>query len=195
MNQIVALVAFSAVSSGTPGPNNLLLWASGAEFGLRRTIPHVVGTAIGIGAMALGVAAGFGAAIAAFPALAFVMKLAGSAYLLYLAWQVAGAGALNRATVARPMSLLQGAAFQVVNVKAWVFALGAITTFRPTDLPIAAGSLLVAAVMMVVIVPTACLWAAGGGAIGRLLVDARSRRIVSLVLAGILALTVLSVWA
>lgn len=195
MNQIVALVAFSAVSSGTPGPNNLLLWASGAEYGFRRTVPHVVGTAIGIGAMALGVAAGLGAAIAAFPALAFVMKLAGSAYLLYLAWQVAGAGALNRATVARPMSLLQGAAFQVVNVKAWVFALGAITTFRPTDLPIAAGSLLVAAVMMVVIVPTACLWAAGGGAIGRLLVDARSRRIVSLVLAGILALTVLSVWA
>ena len=123
------------------------------------------------------------------------MKLAGSIYLLYLAWQVAGAGALSRATVARPMSLLQAAGFQLINVKAWVFALGAITTFRPPELPIATGSLLVAVVMMVVIVPTAALWAAGGGAIGRLLVDERRRRIVSLVLAGILALTVVSVWA
>ncbi|MEW5992486.1 MAG: LysE family transporter [Chloroflexota bacterium] len=194
MDQLVALVAFSAVSSGTPGPNNLLLWASGAEFGVRRTIPHVLGTAVGLGAMALGVAAGLGAAIIAIPTLAFSMKLAGSVYLLYLAWQVAGAHALSRASIARPMSLIQAAAFQVINPKAWIFALGAITTFRPPELPILAGSLLVAAVMMVVIVPTAGLWAAAGGAIGRLLVDERRRRIVSLVLAVILALTVVSVW-
>jgi threonine/homoserine/homoserine lactone efflux protein len=194
MDQLVALVAFSAVSSGTPGPNNLLLWASGAEFGLRRTIPHVFGTAVGLGGMALAVAAGLGAAITALPALAFAMKLAGSIYLLCLAWQVAGASALSRGAIARPMSLLQAAAFQVINPKAWIFALGAVTTFRPPELPIATGSLLVAGVMMVVIAPTAGAWAAGGGAIGRLLVNDRRRRAVSMALAFILALTVVSVW-
>ena len=194
MDQIVALVAFSAVSSGTPGPNNLLLWASGAEFGLRRSIPHVLGTAIGIGGMALAVAAGLGAAITAVPGLAVLMKVGGSIYLLYLAWQVAGAGALREGTLARPMSLLQAAAFQVINPKAWVFALGAITTFRPSSLPIETGSLLVAVVMMIVILPTAGLWSAGGGAIGRLLVNDRRRRIVSLALAAVIALTVVSVW-
>src|SRR5689334_14690345 len=124
MEQLLALVAFSAVSSGTPGPNNLLLWASGAAFGFRQTIPHVVGTAVGIGAMALAVAAGLGALVTAIPELAFAMKVVGSAYLLYLAWQVAGASALRKSTVARPMSLLQAAAFQVINPKAWIFALG-----------------------------------------------------------------------
>ncbi len=64
---IGALVGFSFVSSVTPGPNNILLWASGAEFGFRRTLPHVIGTALGIGSMALAVAAGLGALIAAVP--------------------------------------------------------------------------------------------------------------------------------
>ena len=50
---LAAVVAFSVVSSVTPGPNNLLLWASGAEAGFGRTVPHVVGTALGLGLMAL----------------------------------------------------------------------------------------------------------------------------------------------
>lgn len=194
MEQLLALVAFSAVSSGTPGPNNLLLWASGAAFGFRRTIPHVVGTALGIGAMALAVAAGLGALVTAIPELAFAMKVAGSAYLLYLAWQVAGASALRKSTVARPMSLIQAAAFQLINPKAWIFALGAITTFRPTELPVAVGSILVALTMMAVILPTASIWAAGGQIIERLFASDRSRRVLSLVLAALLALSVVSVW-
>jgi len=194
VDQLLALVAFSAVSSGTPGPNNLLLWASGAAFGFRRTIPHILGTALGLGAMALAVAAGLGAVIVAVPALAFVMKLAGSLYLLYLAWQVAGASALRRTTVARPMSVLQAAAFQVINPKAWIFALGAITTFRPTELPVIAGSAAVAVTMMVVILPTAALWASGGEVIDRLFAGPRARRAISLVLALLLVTSVAYVW-
>ena len=194
MEQLLALVAFSAVSSGTPGPNNLLLWASGAAFGFRRTIPHVLGTALGIGGMALGVAAGFGALVVAVPALAFVMKVAGSLYLLYLAWQVAGASALQRTTVARPMSLLQAAAFQVINPKAWIFALGAITTFRPTDWPALLGSIAVALTMMVVILPTAALWAGGGELIERAFAGPTARRVIGVVLAGLLVASVAFVW-
>ena len=91
MGQLAALIGFSFVSSVTPGPNNILLWASGAEFGFRRTIRHVIGTALGIGSMALAVAAGLGALITTVPEIGFVMKVAGSVYLLYLAYQIAGA--------------------------------------------------------------------------------------------------------
>lgn len=194
VEQLLALVAFSVVSSVTPGPNNVLLWASGAEFGFRRTLRHVVGTAVGIGAMALAVAAGLGALIMAVPEIAFMMKLGGSLYLLYLAYQIAGARALERGSIARPLGFLQAAAFQVINPKAWIFALGAITTFRPTGLPILAGSALVALTMMVVIVPTAAIWAGAGGVLSRFLVGGRAQRIVSLVLAAVVAGTVVLVW-
>jgi threonine/homoserine/homoserine lactone efflux protein len=191
---LVPLVAFSAISSGTPGPNNLLLWASGTTFGFRRTWRHVVGTALGLGGMALASAAGIAAIVAAVPQLALAMKLVGSIYLLYLAWQVAGASALQRTTISKPMGLVQAAAFQLVNPKAWIFALGAITTFRPIDLPVVAGSVAVAVTMMLVILPTAAAWAAGGAAIARFLAVERTRRIVGLVLAGLLVASVAFVW-
>ena len=80
--------------------------------------------------MALAVAAGLGAVITAFPAVAFVMKVAGSVYLVYLAYQIARAGSMESADMARPFGIGSAAAFQLVNPKAWIFALGAITTFR-----------------------------------------------------------------
>jgi threonine/homoserine/homoserine lactone efflux protein len=194
VDQLVALIGFSFVSSVTPGPNNVLLWASGTQFGFRRTIPHVVGTAIGLGAMALALAAGLGVLITTVPEIAFAMKLAGSAYLLYLAYQIAGAHALERSEVARPLGVAQAAAFQAINPKAWIFALGAITTFRPAELPGLAGGAMVALTMMVVIVPSAAIWAWAGGAIGRLLTGGRGHRVLSLGLAVILAATVITVW-
>jgi len=194
MTWFLPLVAFSFVSSVTPGPNNVLLWASGARFGVERTWRHVLGTAVGIGAMALAVAAGLGALIAAVPPIGTVMKVIGTAYLLYLAYQVAGAGALSRADIERPLGLLQAAAFQLINPKAWIFALGAVTTFRPPDLPIVIGSLAVAATMMAVVVPAALLWAGAGGFLGRWLEGEHTRRVVSVVLAVMIFATIASVW-
>jgi threonine/homoserine/homoserine lactone efflux protein/catechol 2,3-dioxygenase-like lactoylglutathione lyase family enzyme len=194
MEQLAALVGFSFVSSVTPGPNNILLWASGASFGFRRTVPHVLGTALGIGAMVLLAAIAAGAILAAVPQLATAMKVAGSVYLLWLAVQIVRAGALERTDVARPFGIVSAAAFQLVNPKAWVFALGAVTTFRPTELPAAAGGAFVALTMMLVIVPTAALWAGAGDALSRFVSGPRARRVVSLVLAGLLIGTVALVW-
>ena len=194
MDQWLALVVFSIVSSGSPGPNNVLLWASGAAFGFGPTMPHVFGTALGIGVLALIAAAGLAAIVSAVPALAVVMKIAASAYLLYLAWQVAGARALERGELARPMSVVQAAAFQAINPKGWIFALGAIAAFRPADLPVVPGSLLVAATMTAIVIPTAALWAAAGGWLGRLLDGERSRRVVTLGLAALLAMSVMTIW-
>ena len=194
MEGLGALIA-SRSSPCTPGPNNILLWASGAEFGFRRTIRHVVGTALGIGSMALAVAAGLGVLITTVPEIELAMKVAGSAYLLYLAYQIAGARALERGDVARPLGLLQAAAFQAINPKAWIFAhLRGGHAFRPAELPIVAGSLVVAATMMIVVIPSAALWAGAGGILGGLIEGERTHRIVSLVLAALLAATVVFVW-
>ena len=151
METFVGLVGFSFASAVTPGPNNVLLWASGATFGLRRTLPHVFGTALGIGLMTIAVAAASGAILAAIPGLVIVMKVGGTLYLSWLAWQILRAGVLERTDVARPFGLVSAAAFQLINPKAWTFALGAVTTFRPSDLPIVIGSLLVAGTMVAVI--------------------------------------------
>jgi threonine/homoserine/homoserine lactone efflux protein len=194
VDAFVGLVGFAFVSSVTPGPNNVLLWASGAQFGLTRTVPHIIGTAVGIGLMALAIAVGLGGLLSSVPALALAMKVAGSAYLLYLAYRIAAAHGLVQTEAARPLGLVQAVAFQVINPKAWFFALGAMTTFRPTELPVVAGSVLVAVTMVVVILPTAALWAVAGGSINRLLTSDRRRRVVSLLLAGLVVATVLTVW-
>ena len=194
MDTLLALIGFSFVSAATPGPNNVLLWASGAEFGFRRTIRHVFGTALGLGAMALAMAAGLETLITTVPEIAVAMKLGGTVYLLYLAWQIAGAHALERPDVAHPLGFLQAAAFQAINPKAWIFALGAVTTFRPPDLPVVVGSLAVAVTMMLVIVPSAAIWAASGGVLSRFITGSRTHRVVSLVLAALLALSVVYVW-
>jgi threonine/homoserine/homoserine lactone efflux protein len=193
MPELLGLVAFSFVGAVTPGPNNVLLWASGVQFGLRRSLRHVLGSALGIGGMALGVAAGIGSLVAAAPELAFGMRVGGSLYLLYLAWQVAGAGAVADASVARPVGLRQAATFQLINPKAWIVVLGAISTFRPADLPLVAGSLLAAATMTVVVVPAFALWAVGGDLLGRLLAG-RWQRLVSLTLAAMVVGTVAYIW-
>ena len=194
MQAWLGLVAFSFVSSVTPGPNNLMLWASGAAFGLRRTIRHVLGTAIGIGAMALGAAAGLAALVAALPWLGVAMRVAGSAYLLWLAWQIARAGAVREGTVGRPLGVVAAASFQIANPKAWIFALGAVTAFRPPDLPPATGTLVMASTMAAIVVPSALAWAAVGGTMAGLLASERTRRPVAAVLAALVVATVVLVW-
>jgi len=194
MGALLGLIGFSLVSSVTPGPNNVLLLASGSTFGFRRTTRHVLGTAVGIGVMALAVGAGLGVIVASVPAVGIAMKLVGSAYLLYLAVAIARSGAFHETAIARPLGVTQAAAFQLVNPKVWIFALGAMSTFRPADLPVALGTVEVAVTMMAVVIPTAALWAAGGGAFAGVLSGGRAARPVSVALAVLVAATVISVW-
>ena len=154
----------------------------------------MLGTAVGLGAMALAAAAGIAALLTAVPVLGIAMKIAGSAYLLFLAWQIARSGTLTAGDASRPLSVLEAAAFQLVNPKAWIFALGAVTAFRPPELGEVVGSLAIAAVMMAVIVPAAGLWAAFGDALGSLLHRERTRQVVNLVLAALVVATIVLVW-
>ena len=126
-----ALLLFVVVTLFTPGPNNTMLMASGLNFGFRRGLPHLWGVALGFAAMVLSVGVGLGAVFQAYPAAYTVLKYAGAAYLLYLAWQIATAGASKRAggeRAARSRSWKR-AAFQWLNPKGWVMAVGAVSTY------------------------------------------------------------------
>jgi threonine/homoserine/homoserine lactone efflux protein len=193
MKELLGLAGFAFVVSITPGPNNALLWASGIRFGFRRTARHVVGTAVGMGALILAVAAGIGVLLRAVPGAELALKLLGSAYLLCLAVRIASSQGGDRTDVARPLGVLGGAAFQFANPKAWLFALAAVGTFA-TGLPPVAAALAVAATSAVVILGTASVWAAGGATLNRLLADPRARRAVSVTLALILAASVAFIW-
>lgn len=194
VNELAGLVAFAFAGSGSPGPNNAVLWASGLEFGFRRTVPHVLGTALGIGALAVGVAAGIGALLEAIPALELGLKLVGWAYLLSIAYLVAGSGAARRASVGRPLSLWQAIVFQWVNPKAWVFAVAAVGTFLPPDVHRVVATALLTGTLMAVAIVSASIWAVGGAALGRVVEDARRRRAVSLALAVLLVASVALIW-
>ena len=129
---IVALVGFAVASSITPGPNNLMLMASGANFGYRRSIPHMLGISLGHMLMIVLVGLGLIGLFELFPVLDMVMKVLSVAYLLFLAWKTANAAPpAEGAAAGTPLTFLQAAAFQWVNPKAWFMALTAITVYSP----------------------------------------------------------------
>jgi threonine/homoserine/homoserine lactone efflux protein len=194
LNELAALVAFAFVGSFSPGPNNAVLWASGISFGFRRTVPHVVGGALGVGALVVGVAAGIGAFLEAMPAAALTLKVAGSVYLLYVAWRVAGSGAIAKAEAANPLTVWQAALFQWLNPKAWVFAIAMAGTFLPEDLHRLAAIALLTGVVIAVVTVSFTIWAAGGAALSRFVTDARRRRVLSLLLAATIAASVVLLW-
>ena len=130
----LGLLAFSAVTCFTPGPNNAMLLASGVNFGWSRSLPHVFGVALGFAFMVLAVGLGVGQLFEIVPELYFVLRVASIVYLLWLAWSIATAGAPDEpASGARPLTFIEAALFQWINPKAWVMALGATTTFAAAE--------------------------------------------------------------
>jgi threonine/homoserine/homoserine lactone efflux protein len=193
MHEVIGLVAFAFAGSASPGPNNTLLWASGMRFGFGAAIPHVLGTAIGIGGLVVAVEAGVGAVLDAVPALAVALKVVGSAYLLFVAYLVLGGGAVGRAHVSRPLSAWQAIGFQFVNPKAWVFAVAAVGTFFPTQ-PHLGSAIVLTATLMLVVVASSSVWAGGGAMLGRVIENERALRLVNVVLAALLVASVVLIW-
>ncbi len=129
---ITALAAFALVTSITPGPNNLMLMASGANFGFRRTLPHMLGVGIGFTVMIVLVGVGLAQIFDTYPQSQTALKIASIAYLLYLAWKIANAAPPSKAEGAgTPITFLQAALFQWVNPKAWSMALTSIGAYAP----------------------------------------------------------------
>ncbi|MCE7797164.1 LysE family translocator [Sphingobium sufflavum] len=131
---LLALTSFGVVSSFTPGPNNLMLMASGANFGIVRSLPHMAGVVVGFFFMLLIVGLGLFGLFHAWPPSFTILKVVSVAYTLWLAWKIARADAPGAENIkGRPMSFLQASAFQWVNPKAWTMALSAITLYAPDE--------------------------------------------------------------
>ncbi|MGE0846640.1 MAG: LysE family translocator [Flavobacteriaceae bacterium] len=171
LDVFLGLLVFAFVSSVTPGPNNFMLLASGVNFGFVRTIPHMVGIAFGFFSLLMGVGFGLGALIKAFPSLHLALKIAGAAYLLYLAWRIATSRKMGEAEAkARPMTFLEAAAFQWVNPKAWVMALTAMAIYTSAENPYVS-VLLVGLAFTIVNLPSVSVWAGFGVALRGFLAD------------------------
>jgi threonine/homoserine/homoserine lactone efflux protein len=181
---LLALTAFAFVSSITPGPNNLMLMTSGANFGFVRTLPHAAGVTLGIVPMVLLIGFGAERVFAAFPFAHVILQALCTAYLLYLAWKIATAAPVadEGQALAKPMSFTQAALIQWINPKCWTMALTAVTAFAPPgDLLIGYG--VISAVFVIVNLPSASLWMGLGVQMRRFLAAPRARRIFNVVAA------------
>ncbi|SFO26079.1 Threonine/homoserine/homoserine lactone efflux protein [Mesorhizobium sp. NFR06] len=172
VDAFLALLVYALVTSITPGPNNLMLLASGVNFGIVRTIPHMLGISIGFFVLLLAVGLGLGAALVAVPALHTGLKIAGAAYLLYLAWKIAMSRSLSGKgeAEATPMRFVDAAAFQWVNPKAWVMAITAMAVYTNPDHPFIS-VMLISAAFAIVNLPSVSVWAGFGTALRGFLSD------------------------
>lgn len=188
---VLPLALFALVSSITPGPNNVMLTASGATFGYRRSVPHMLGICLGVVVMVLLIGAGLGQVFEAEPRIYTLLKYVGAAYLVWLAWKIARAGSVDQGQSGqRPFGFWQAAAFQWVNPKAWLMSVGVVAAYTS---PSAYWSSLAlgAAVMLVVNFPCISVWTLFGSLIGRWLQSHRALQIFNGVMASLL---LLSLW-
>ncbi|MER8571641.1 LysE family translocator [Mesorhizobium sp. M1338] len=172
LDAFLALLVYAFVTSITPGPNNLMLLASGVNFGLVRSVPHMLGISIGFLVLLVAAGLGLGAVLTAFPALHTGLKIAGGAYLLYLAWKIAMSRSLSGKgeVKAQPMRFIDAAAFQWVNPKAWVMAITAMAVYANPERPFLS-VVLIAVAFTVVNLPSVSVWAGFGTALRGFLSD------------------------
>jgi threonine/homoserine/homoserine lactone efflux protein len=187
----LALLVYAFVTSITPGPNNLMLLASGVNFGFMRTVPHMLGIGFGFLLLLLGVGFGLGAVLSAFPALHLLLKIAGGAYLLYLSWRVAMSRSMDNggSEGARPMSFWEAVAFQWVNPKAWVMAFTAMAVYTSPEAPFIS-VLVISGAFALVNLPSVSSWAGFGTALRRFLSEPARLKWFNIAMGLMLAATV-----
>lgn len=193
LHLLPALILFAFVTSVTPGPNNMMLMASGANFGMRRTLPHMLGVAIGFVFMAVMVGAGLIQLFDRYPIIYDVLKWGGIAYMLWLAWKIGSQvpKVPEANPQARPITFLQACAFQWVNPKAWSMALNAVTLYT-ADRSLA-GVVVVGIVFGMINLPSVAVWAFMGQQMRRFLTSTARLRAFNITMAVLLVLTLIPV--
>jgi threonine/homoserine/homoserine lactone efflux protein len=189
LDTLLSLAAFAFVTSITPGPNNIMLTASGVNFGFRRTIPHVLGISAGFMALLLASGFGLGTLFYAYPPAQVALKVVGILYMLWLAWRVATAGEIgDHEDRARPMSFWEAAVFQWVNPKGLIMALGAMSIYiRPGEV---GDILLVTLVFAAINLPSVGTWAVFGSALRNVLKDPKRIRVFNVIMALLLVTSI-----
>jgi len=189
---LIGLVTFSFVSTITPGPNNLMLMSSGANFGFKRSLPHMLGIGIGFSIMVMLVGVGLVQVFEWFPQSYSVLRVLSIGYLLYLAFKVATAGApKSQASDAKPLMFMQAAAFQWVNPKGWSMALSAISVYAPSAT--ISSIVLVSLVFAMANMPSTSMWTLLGLQIQNYLTSNKRLRIFNGLMGGLLVASVIPV--
>lgn len=174
---LFALAAYCVATSVTPGPNNMILAASGATFGVRRTVPNLIGILVGFGSLLLLAGIGGEALMRAVPVLEPVLKYVGVTYMLYLSWKIGTAGRPEAGSRDRPLTFIQAAAFQFINPKGLAMALSVHAIYRMPQLGEWGSIATVTAMFLVVGMPWTLVWVLFGQAVGKWLHDDRRLRL------------------
>ncbi len=184
LQTLIAVLIFSTVMAFTPGPNNAMLASSGSRFGLARTLPHAAGVTLGFPVMIFLVGLGLASILLASPLLQLAMKSVSCAYLLWMAFQIARSdSAKDNKGRDKPLTFLQAAAFQWINPKAWLMAVGAISAYTTASGRLYLEVAIIAAVSLVVSIFSTLTWAAFGAGIRRWLRSATALRCFNIAMA------------
>ena len=195
LEAILPLVLFALVATSTPGMATTLSTASGAQFGFRRSVPLMAGSAAGLATVAAAGAAGLAGLLAAVPSLQLAMKIAGSLYLIWLALKIGRSGPPNLdVAMARPNSFLGGAGLQWMNPKGWAMGLGAAASFAALANGPLQLALLLGAVFGLAAAVSLSLWCVAGTLLARLLRTERQWRVLNIALGLLLAASIIPMW-
>jgi threonine/homoserine/homoserine lactone efflux protein len=193
---LAAFTLFAVVAGFTPGPNNLMVAASGATYGYRRSQAHLAGVVIGFPILMIGVGAGLGSLFLRYPVMHGILKVTGSVYLLYLSWKIASASLDSSGRSGRPLSFLQAAMFQWVNPKGWITVLASITTFTHPVQPFHVQLGMLALISLLVTLLSIHTWCLFGAGIGKFLAARPVRlRVFNICMGLLLAASLIQVWA
>ncbi|MZR63883.1 LysE family translocator [Alcanivorax sp. DP30] len=184
--QYLALIGFVTVMTATPGPNNLMLMASGANAGFRRSLPHIFGIAIGCQVILVCVSLGLGQLLGEFPQALTLLRFAGALYLLYLAWQLVRSRTVEDSpSQSKPFTFFQAALFQWVNPKAWMMILTGVATFTDPE-NFTASVAIIAGVFLLLGLPLISSWSLFGAVLKHWLTEGRRLRLFNRTMAVLL---------
>ena len=192
--QLLALVTLAFVGSFTPGPNNMIATVTGANHGFRAALPHVFGVPFGFASMLIAGAVGVAALLLANPLIASLIKCAGIAYLLFIAWQLARShsteAGVRDGPVMKPLSFWQSAAFQYANPKAWMLVAATTGSFMASNATITSIAIIVS-VFSIAAIGSVVTWAWAGAALRSWLAVGSRMRIFNVAMGVLLAVTAL----
>lgn len=192
----VSVAIFALVMTGTPGPNNVMLTSSGANFGYRRSIPHFLGIGLGLISLIVLNGVGLGVVFHTYPLMQEILKWAGSAYLLYLAWRIVRAGlSVNlEEEVAKPMTCFEAMMFQFLNPKAWMMSVTAVSSFAAQGSGYGVSIVAICAVFLLIQIQTSSLWVGFGTLIRRWLSTPTSWKVFNSSMGALTASCVVFIW-
>lgn len=187
MDYYLAILLFAFTATVTPGPNNVMIMASGLNYGVRRSLPHYFGICVGFPVMVVMVGMGIGTVFERFPVVHEIIKIAGVAYLLYLSWRIASASPVAlEGGEGRPLTFWQAVLFQWVNPKAWVMVTGAVAAFTSVSIGIYVQVLQITSAFALVAFPCVAMWMIFGLGLKKLLKNPLYQRAFNIAMAALL---------